>query len=150
LRLQVLALLLLFFAKVLAVMRIAKTGMTYFAIIFGVGFVLGTIRVFLVVPQVGVRTAELIEEPIMFMVVLLAARWLVRRFTLELLRERLGAGIIGLGLLLTAEYALLRAQGLTLREDIARRDVVAGTLYLAVLLVFAVMPALVGRRRPGT
>jgi hypothetical protein len=86
-----------------------QAGLTYFAIIFGVGFVLGTIRVFLVVPQVGVRTAELIEEPIMFMVVLLAARWLVRRFTLELLRERLGAGTVGLGLLLAAEYALLRA-----------------------------------------
>jgi hypothetical protein len=97
-----------------------------------------------------VRTAELIEEPIMFMVVLLAARWLVRRFTLELLRERLGAGTIGLGLLLTAEYALLRAQGLTLREDIARRDAVAGIVYLVMLLVFAVMPAVVGRRRPGT
>ena len=130
--------------------KTARAGLTYFAIIFGVGFVLGTIRVFLVVPQVGVRTAELIEEPIMFMVVLLAARWLVRRFTLELLRERLGAGTIGLGLLLTAENALLRAQGLTLREDIARRDAVAGIVYLVMLLVFAVMPALVGRRRPGT
>jgi hypothetical protein len=41
-------------------------------------------------------------------------------------------------------------QGLTLREDIARRDAVAGTVYLVMLLVFAVMPALVGRRRPGT
>ena len=130
-------------------MNTARAGLTYFAIIFGVGFVLGTIRVFLVVPQVGVRAAELIEEPIMFIVILLAARWLVRRFTLELMRERLGAGIIGLGLLLAAEYALLRAQGLSLREDIARRDDVAGTVYLVMLLVFAVMPALVGRRRPG-
>ncbi|MGA3176077.1 MAG: hypothetical protein ABSE19_01890 [Candidatus Acidiferrum sp.] len=92
-------------------MKTARAGLTYFAIIFGVGFVLGTIRVFLVVPQVGVRTAELIEEPIMFMVVLLAARWLVRRFTLELFGDRLSAGLIGLGLLLAAEYALLRAAG---------------------------------------
>lgn len=130
-------------------MKTARAGLTYFAIIFGVGFALGAIRVLLVVPRMGVRAAELIEEPIMFVVVFLAARWLVRRFTLELLRERLGAGIIGLGLLLVAEYALLRAQGLTLREDIARRDVVAGTVYLVMLLVFAVMPALVGQRRPG-
>jgi hypothetical protein len=127
-------------------MKTAKAGLTYFTIIFGVGFVLGTIRVFLVVPQIGVRAAELIEEPIMFVVILLAARWLVRRFTLELVRERLGAGIIGLGLLLSAEYALLRAQGLSLRQDIARRDPVAGTVFVVMLLVFAVMPALVGRR----
>lgn len=123
--------------------------MTYFAIIFGVGFVLGTIRVFLVVPQIGVRAAELMEEPIMFVVIFLTARWLVRRFTFESVSERLGAGIIGLGLLLAAEYALLRAQGLPLRQDIARRDPVAGTVFVVMLLVFAVMPALVGRRRPG-
>ena len=55
-------------------MKTAKAGLTYFAIIFGVGFVLGTIRVFLVVPRVGVRTAGLLEEPIMFVVILLAAR----------------------------------------------------------------------------
>src|SRR5271157_614574 len=129
-------------------MKTAKAGLTYFAIIFGVGFVLGAIRVFLVVPRVGVRTAELTEEPIMIMVVLLAARWLVRRFTLELMSEKLGAGIIGLGLLVIAEYALLRVQGLTLREYIARRDAVAGKVYLVMLLVFAVMPVLVGGRRP--
>jgi len=130
-------------------MQMAKAGSTYFAIIFGVGFVLGAMRVFFVVPRVGVRTAELMEEPIMFVVILLAARWLVRRYPLELLKERLGAGLLGLGLLLAAEYALLRAQGLTLHEDIARRDALAGTVHLVMLLVFAVMPALVGRRSPG-
>ena len=130
-------------------MKTAKAGLTYFAIIFGVGIVLGAMRVFFVVPRVGVRTAELIEEPIMFVVILLAARWLVRRYPLELVRERLGAGLLGLGFLLAAEYALLRAQGLTLHEDIARRDALAGTVYLMMLLVFAVMPALLGRRSPG-
>ncbi len=128
-------------------MKTAKAGLTYFLIIFGVGFVLGTIRVFLVVPRVGVRTAELIEEPIMFIVVFFAARWLLRRFSLETITEQLGAGMIGLGLLLAAEYALLRARGLTLREDIAGRDAVAGTVYLVMLLIFAVMPAVLGRTR---
>lgn len=130
-------------------MKTAKAGLTYLAIIFGVGFILGAMRVFYVVPRVGVRTAELMEEPIMFVVILLGARWLVRRFPLKLLKERLGAGLLGLGLLLAAEYALLRAQGLTLHGDIARRDALAGTVYLVMLFVFAVMPALVGRRSPG-
>ena len=75
-------------------MRSLKAGLTYFVAIFGVGFVLGTIRVLLVVPRVGVRTAELLEEPIMFVLVLLTSRWLVQRFTLITLRERLGAGIV--------------------------------------------------------
>jgi len=127
-----------------------KAGLVYFAIVFGVGFALGTIRVFLVVPRVGVRLAELLEEPIMFVVVLLAARWLVGRFALKKPCERLGAGMVGLGFLLTAEYALLWGQGLALRQDIARRDPIAGAIYLLMLLVFAVMPALVGRRRSWT
>lgn len=130
-------------------MKTARAGLTYFAIIFGVGFALGTIRVLLVVPRVGVRTAELMEEPIMFVVIFMTARWLVRRFTLESLKERLGAGFIGLGLLLAAEYAWLRAQGLSLRGEIARRDAVAGTVYLVMLLVFAVMPALIGLKSPA-
>ena len=127
-------------------MKSLKAGLIYFAIIFGVGFTLGAIRMFLVVPRVGVRKAELLEEPIMFVVILVAARWLVRRFTLKTLWQRLGAGTIGLVVLLIAEYALLRAQGLTLRQDIARRDPIAGTIYLVMLLVFAVMPALMGPR----
>ncbi len=128
-------------------MKTVKAGLTYFAIIFGVGFVLGAIRVLLVVPWVGVRTAELIEEPIMFIVVVFAARWLLRRFSLGPITEQLGAGMIGLGLLLAAEYALLRARGLTLREGIAQRDAVAGTVYLVMLLVFAMMPVVLGRTR---
>jgi len=131
-------------------MKTLRAGLTYFAIVFGMGFVLGTIRVLLVVPRVGVRTAELIEEPIMFVVVFLAAQWLVRCFTLELTRERLGAGMTGLGLLVASEYALLRARGLTLHEDIARRDAIAGAVYLLMLQVFAVMPALVRRRHHAT
>ena len=130
-------------------MKTARAGLTYFAIIFGVGFALGTIRVLLVVPRVGVRTAELMEEPIMFVVVFFAARWLVRWFSLESLSARFSAGFIGLGLLLAAEYGLLRAQGLSLRGDIARRDAVAGTVYLVMLLVFAVMPALIGSKSPA-
>jgi hypothetical protein len=41
-----------------------------------------------------------------------------------------------------------RREGASLRlRSTARRDAVAGTVYLLMLLVFAVMPALVGRRK---
>ena len=130
-------------------MKTARAGLTYFAIIFGVGFALGTIRMLLVVPRVGVRTAELMEEPIMFVVVFFAARWLVRWFSLESLSARFSAGFIGLGLLVAAEYGLLRAQGLTFHEYLARRDAIAGAVYLVMLLVFAVMPALITPRNPA-
>ena len=56
-------------------MQILKAGVLYFALVFGAGFVLGTIRVLWLVPSLGARTAELIETPIMLVVTILAARW---------------------------------------------------------------------------
>jgi hypothetical protein len=48
--------------------QILKAGGLYFALVFGAGFVLGTIRTLLVVPRVGTRRAELMEMPIMLLV----------------------------------------------------------------------------------
>jgi hypothetical protein len=50
-----------------------KAGVVYFALVFGAGFVLGTIRTLWVAPRVGVRTAELAEAPMMFGISILAA-----------------------------------------------------------------------------
>lgn len=47
-------------------MEILKAGALYFAFVFGAGFLLGGIRVPLLVPRFGERTAELMEMPIMF------------------------------------------------------------------------------------
>ena len=60
-------------------MTILKAGVLYFALVFGAGFVVGTIRTLWVVPRVGTRTAELMEAPIMLLVTILAARWMVQR-----------------------------------------------------------------------
>jgi hypothetical protein len=60
-------------------MQILKAGVLYFTFTFGAGFVLGTIRILWVVPNFGTRTAELMETPIMLVVIIFAARWIVRR-----------------------------------------------------------------------
>jgi len=60
-------------------MQILKAGVLYFALVFGAGFVLGPIRILWVLPRVGTRMAELMETPIMFVVTIVAARWIVRR-----------------------------------------------------------------------
>ena len=129
-------------------MRILKAGALYFGVVFAAGFVLGTIRVIWVVPRVGERTAELIEAPLMLVVTIVSARWVVRRFAVPpLALQRLAIGLVGLGLLLVAELVVvLLVRGLTLREYIASRDAVSGTVYLALLAIFAVMPLLVRRR----
>jgi hypothetical protein len=54
--------------------QILKAGALYFALVFGAGFVLGTVRTLWVVPRIGTRMAELLEEPIMLVIIILAAR----------------------------------------------------------------------------
>ena len=129
-------------------MQVLKAGVLYFAVVFGAGFVLGPIRILWVVPRVGTRTAELLEEPIMFVITVVAARWIVRRFALPPTpSSRLGMGAIALSLLLIAEFSLvIWLRGLSIRAYLAGRDPVAGTVYYVMLGVFAVMPLLVARR----
>lgn len=119
-----------------------NAALTYFALTFGAGFVLGAIRVPLVVPRLGVRLAELIEMPLMLVVIVLAARYVVRRFSLPLRASvRLFVGGLALALLVAAELVLVAAfSGQSLAQYIAGRDSVSGSVYLAMLVVFALMP----------
>ncbi len=129
-------------------MQILKAGLLYFALVFGAGFVLGALRIMWVVPRFGTRIAELIETPIMLVVTILAARWIVRRLAMPPKPScRLGMGCVGLGLMLVVEFTLvLRLRGLSISEYLASRDPVSGTVYYVMLGVFCIMPLLVSPR----
>jgi hypothetical protein len=129
-------------------MKILKAGALYFAIVFGAGFVLGPIRILWAVPCFGTRMAELMETPIMFVVTILAARWVVRRLAVPPKpSSRLGMGCVGLGLMLVAEVGLvLWLRGLSIGDYLATRDPVSGTVYYVMLGVFCIMPLLVSPR----
>ena len=129
-------------------MRILKAGVLYFAIVFGAGFVLGPIRILWVVPRFGTRMAELMETPIMLVVTIISARWVVRRLALpSAASSRLGMGFTALGFILVAEFTLvLWLRGLSISEYLATRDPVSGPIYYLMLVVFAMMPLLVVRR----
>lgn len=132
-----------------AAATVLLAGAVYFLIVFGVGFLLGVVRTLWLVPRLGVRWAELVEIPVMLVVIYLAARWMGDRLGLDAHSRmvRVGVGLVALFLLLAAELLLvLQLRGLSLAEYIASRDPVAGTAYGLSLLVFAAMPALVGRR----
>lgn len=124
-----------------------KAALAYFAYVFGAGFLLGSVRVPLLVPRFGERVAELVEMPIMFGVILYSARWIVRRFHLAPAPSvRLRVGGIALGLLLLAELSLMSwLQGISLSQYLGQRDPVSGSVYAFLLLVFAAMPLLVRR-----
>lgn len=132
-------------------MKILKAAVAYFAIVFGAGFVLGPIRILLVVPHVGERVAELFEAPLMLMVIVFAARWIVRRFQLPARPVfRIGAGLIAFGLGLVFEFALiLKLRGLILAEYLENRDPIAATVYYLTLVLFALMPLLLTKNGFG-
>jgi hypothetical protein len=127
--------------------RIAIASVPYFTLVFGAGFILGSIRVPFLVPRLGERIAELIEMPFMFVVVLFSARFIIRRFALSTVTSvRLGVGLVALGLLLTAELLLAVAlQSQSLGQYIASRDRVSSSVYLAMLVLFSVMPLILAR-----
>jgi hypothetical protein len=129
-------------------MQILKAGTLYFALVSGAGFVLGSIRILWAVPRFGTRVVELMETPIMFVVTILAARWIVRRLAVPPKpSNRLDMGCVGLGLMLVAEFTLvLWLRGLSISEYLASRDPVSGTVYYVMLGVFCIMPLLVAPR----
>jgi hypothetical protein len=99
-------------------MRNLKAGVLYFVLVFGAGFLLGPIRIMWAVPRFGTRMAELMEMPIMFMVTILAARWIVRRLVVPSTpSSRLGMGCVAVGLLMSAEFTLvLWLRGLSISD----------------------------------
>jgi hypothetical protein len=129
------------------IQKILQAGVLYFAVVFGAGFVLGTIRTIWIVPRFGTRRAEVMEAPIMFAITVLGSRWVVRRFAKRAsFPGRLAVGLFALGLLLLSEFTVvLWIRGLTIAEYLARRDPVAGTAYVVLLAAFALMPSVVGR-----
>lgn len=121
-----------------------KAIFLYFIIVLGIGFALGVIRVPLLVPRLGERYAELLEMPIMLVVIVMAARYVVRRFKLAPdLAVRMQVGFSALALSVAAELLLATVlQSQSLAQYIASRDPVSGSVYILLLLIFALMPAL--------
>ena len=130
-------------------MKTLKAGAAYFGLVFGAGFLLGCIRVPFLVPHLGARVAELLEMPVQFVVIVFAARFIVRRFSVPLdTFIRLGVGFVALGLAIAAEFllALVLAER-SVAEYLASRDPVSGSVYLVMLLVFALLPLILARMK---
>ena len=122
-----------------------KVSLSYVGSVFAVGFLLGTIRVLWLVPKVGIRTAELLEMPVMVAASFLAARWVVRRLPASFsMKSRLALGIASLSILLSVEVGFTTAvRGLSLSEYLETRDPVSSTAYFVALGLFSLMPWLV-------
>lgn len=132
----------------MSVKQLVAPAPAYFAIVFGVGFFLGSIRVLWLVPQLGVRYAELAEMPIMLLAVFFAARWVTQYFAVPpVTSARLMVGSSALICLLIVEFTVvLWLQGMSIAESFANRDPISGAAYLVSLILFSLMPLLVNRK----
>ena len=121
-----------------------RASFLYFALVMGAGFLLGSVRVLFVVPHLGERWAELAEMPIMAMVIFVAAGYILRRYPEVQTRGRaLVVGFTALALSVSAELVLaVVLQSQSLAEYLASRDKISGSVYLVMLVAFALMPRL--------
>ena len=127
-------------------MRVAAFAVVYFVAVFAVGFALGVLRVVLIVPALGERSAELAEMPFMIAASVALAWRLRRRWPLDVPSAAMG-GVLALALLLGAAVSVVVAlRGLRLDQYLASRDPLSGAAYVAALCVFALAPAAVASR----
>ncbi len=127
-----------------------RASFLYFVLVMGAGFLLGSVRVLFVVPHLGERWAELAEMPIMAMVIFVAAGYILRRYPEVQTRGRaLVVGFTALALSVSAELVLaVVLQSQSLSEYLASRDKISGSVYLVMLVAFALMPRLRLARHP--
>ena len=122
-------------------MRLASAGLAYWAVVFALGFVLGTIRVLWLAPLVGLMPATLIELPVMLTASWLAAGWLVRRFAITTASAALTMGTLAFMLLMVAECALaVTMMGQTPAQWLADLRQSHALLGLAGQVMFALIP----------
>ncbi len=129
-------------------MRSLQGALVYVCLVFGSGFALGLVRVAFLVPRLGERSAELLEMPLMALVMVLAARFVVRHHLQGTPRASLLAcGGIALALMITAEAAVgLWLQHRSLAEIVRGHDPISGSVHLALLLLYALLPLLFAER----
>ena len=127
---------------------ILKAALSYFAIVFTVGFLCGAIRVVMLEPMFGPTAAVLFEAPILLMAMLYAARFVPRRLRLvPTSAAHLGMGFAALMLVLLADLGVgVIVRHLSFAEIVATVSTPVGRIYAALLLLFALMPWLVNRR----
>lgn len=119
----------------------------YFLAVFLAGFVLGVVRELWLIQWMSQRQAELLEMPVLLGVAFIAARYLVVQQAIKPTSGRfLTIGLLALLFMLGLELTVvLYLRGLSLSTYIESRDVIAGSAYLASLLIFMLMPWLIAQ-----
>ena len=124
-------------------------GLAYFVIVFVVGFMLGTVRVLVLLRHLGELGTVLMELPIMLTVSWVVCRWLVDRCHVpNVWPHRLAMGSMAFGLLMSAELGMsVLAFGRSVADHLASYRAWPEAMGLAAQVVFAAIPSLQMRGR---
>lgn len=127
----------------------ARAGAVYFAAVFALGFLLGTLRVAALAPVLGETRAILLELPVMLAASWLVCGWSVRRFDVpRAVGARVAMGGVAFALLMAAELSLsILLMDRSAAEHLGRYAETGPALGLAAQLLFAAFP-LMRRARP--
>lgn len=129
-------------------MRSIRAGAVYFALVFAIGFVFGTIRQLILVPYVGELGGVIIEAPLMLGASYLIARWVISTWAVATeMGQRLQMGMTALVLLLATEAILSNLlRGRTFEQWLGHFATAQGVLSLVLFLFFAAMPLILLRK----
>jgi hypothetical protein len=127
---------------------LAAAAGLYFSLVFGVGLVLGPVRVLWIEPRLGAALAVVVEAPFLLIAMVVAAalapRW--ARVAGDW-RSYLAIGVIALLLQQIADLAVgFGLRGMTLTGLFTYFATPAGWAYGAALICFALMPLVVHSR----
>lgn len=118
-----------------------KGAILYVLAAFGMGFLLGPLREFVLVPRLGRGPALLLELPLMLGFCAWIAPRILRRCMIPPGLARLRLGFAALALLLALEFLTgVALRGWDLREWLADFATPPGLLTLLAYLVFALIP----------
>lgn len=119
-----------------------RAGVVYFAIVFAVGFVLGTIRVLVLAPRLGETGGVAVELPVMLSVSwIVCGRLLERSSVRRRWGDRLAMGFVAFVLLMAAELGVsVLAFGRSVAEHLGTYRSGGAALGLAAQVIFAAFP----------
>jgi len=124
-------------------------GLAYFGAIFVLGFMLGVIRIMVLVPRLGEIASVLSETPVILAASWLVSHWATRKFNVSsAVSRRLLMGSVAFGLLMLAEACVsVFAFGSSLTVHLAAYGTPQGIIGLIAQIAFAFFPVM-QRSRP--
>jgi hypothetical protein len=118
------------------------SGCAYFALVFAIGFLLGTLRVLVLSPRIGDALAVLAELPVILAASWIACGWLISRFAVPTgLASRAVMGGVAFCLLMVAEIGVsVLGFERSISDHLASYQRTAGLLGFTGQIAFALFP----------